>query len=184
MQQKLHSLVVAEAHTTRKVSYMKLVKSVKQVIHFVGSLIAIGARGVAVSELKELPAPLKLGTQPILAKTRGDDVSKELWVRSCSWLTPKTAKKPEFTLLPLPKAVSSKLVKLHKGMRFRTLDGKTHTGTIVAPYSWEPSMRQPQYLGVVDCRTYRHGRIESRLVRESDGSESRNKSLVAKLVLK
>ena len=69
---------------------MKVIKkaAAKAVKAIIGTFVAIGSRGVVVTELDKIEAPLVIGSQPVLTKSREDgDHWKKLWVASCSWIT-------------------------------------------------------------------------------------------------
>lgn len=178
---------------------MKLNKSKKPVVTVKGPIVAIGGRGVIVTELPSLPGDMKLGLQPIMEKKRGEDHSmSELWVKAGMFMTssaePRKVRNSPFVVQNGDRKVAAVLldtfeharktrrIVVHPKLKFR--QGKnTFTADVISAPGWNPkSDKQPSYLGVLHANGYRHKRIESTLIREADGSESRNKHLVARLV--
>lgn len=182
------SLVLTQKGKTMKVT-RKANKSKATTLKATNSnpFVAMGDRGTSCLEMHELPAPLVLGRQPILAKQRGgEDI---LWKASCSWIQSSRAVDDDgvarFTILDANKAIKQKAVKLLKGVKFqRVSDKKTFTGDLLMPANWNEGQKQPRVVAVMNAKGYPHGRIESKPVAEKNGAEARNRHLVCKILWK
>lgn len=166
---------------------MKVAKKTGKTIR--GTFISIGNRGTAIAQISELVAPLVLGRNKVLPKQgRGiDERTKQLWALSCSWIQSRAEVDARgdawFTLLKVDDAIREKKVRVLKGCLFKQAATKrTHKGDLVVPASYKDGEKLPKITAVINCPTYKYGRIESKAVREADGSEARNRLLVCKLV--
>ena len=145
----------------------KLVKAAKAIV---GQFVAIGNRGVLVTEITKVEAPLVIGKNRILSKVRGENhAAKELWSKAGSWIQSSREVEKDgyayFQLLPVAQAIKTGQVKLLKGVQFvQKSTGRKFTGDLLMPRDWKEGEKQPRVLGVINARGYSYGRIESKPV--------------------
>lgn len=168
---------------------MKVTKKASKAIK--GPFVAIGNRGTAIAQMETLEGTLTLGKNLVLAKTGNgssiEDRKEELWARSCSWIQSRKEVDKNgnayFTLLRVKDAIARGEVAVVKNIKFRqTATGKLFTGTLLAPKGYKSGEKLPANVAVIDSPGYKYGRIEKNMVKEADGSDSRNRLLVCKLV--